>query len=204
MRPSDAVIPDSTGSGLSWAGLSLGAFVAAAFVSLPVATGFGGVLQVPDTAAVTVTWGCLAIGSVLGAGRFTFGRWLPVNVAALFVAAIGIGLAVGVDTTLRDWATARLGYYDPDQVWWSAGLFAALIGLATATFGVLVAPRGFAWWPAAFALAGAAGVLFVVLSNVPGLRDGIDPDSWPLAIWIGLGGTYALAAGALAVVRAMR
>ena len=202
MRMSDAVIPDSTASGLYWAGLSLGAFVAAAFVSLPVATGFGGVLRVPDTAAVTVTWGCLAIGSVLGAGRIAFGRWLPVNVAALFVAALGIGLAVGVDTTLREWATARLGYYDPDQVWWSAGLFAVLIGLATATFGVLVAPSGYARWPAAFALAGAAGVLFIVLSNVPGLGDGIDPQSWPLAIWIGLGGAYALAAGALAVVKA--
>lgn len=173
-------------------------------MSLPIATGFGGLLRVPDTAAFTVTWGCLAIASVLGAGRIAFGRWLPVSVAALFVAAMGIGLAVGVDTALRAWATARFGYYDPDQVWWSAGLFAVVIGVATATFGVLAAPRGYAWLPAAFALVGAAGVLFIVLSNVPGLRDGIDPESWPVAIWIGLGGAYALAAGALAVVRAKR
>jgi hypothetical protein len=182
----------------------VGAFVAAAFVSLPVATGFAGLLRVPDTAAFTVTWACLAIVAVLVAGRIAFGQWLPVNFAALSVAVIGIGLAVGVDTMLREWATARLGYYDPDQVWWSAGLFAVLIGLATATFGVIVAPRGYGWWPAAFALPAAAGVLFIVLSNVPGLRDGIDPQSWPLAIWIGLGGVYALAAGALAVVRARR
>jgi predicted lysophospholipase L1 biosynthesis ABC-type transport system permease subunit len=204
MRTPDAVIPRDTASGLSWAALSLGAFVAAAFVSLPVAIGFGGLLRVPETAAFISTWGCLAIVSVLGAGRIAFRGWLPVNVAALSVAAIGIGLAVGVDTTLHEWATARLGYYDPDQVWWSAGLFAVLIGLATATFGVLVAPRGYAWRAAAFALAGAAGVLFIVLSNVPGLRDGIEAESWPVAIWIGLGGAYALATAALAVFRAKR
>lgn len=204
MRTPDAVISRCRASGLSWAALSVGAFVAAAFVSLPVATGFGSLLPVPDTAAFISAWGCLAIVAVLGAGRIAFGRWLPVNVAALFVAALGIGLAVGVDTMLREWATARFGYYDPDQVWWSAGLFAVLIGLATATFGVLAAPRGYARWPAAFALAGAAGVLFIVLSNVPGLRDGIEAESWPVAIWIGLGGAYALAAGALSVVRAKR
>jgi hypothetical protein len=204
MRTSDAVILRGRAPGLTWAALTLGAFVAAAFVSLAIASGLGSLLRVPDTAAFTVTWGCLAMVSVLGAGRIAFGRWLPVSVAALSGAAVGIGLAAAVDTTLRDWATARFGYYDPDQVWWSAGLFALLIGLATATFGVLVAPRSYTRWPAAFALAGAAGVLFIVLSNVPGLRDGIEAESWPVAIWIGLGGAYALATAALAVFRAKR
>jgi hypothetical protein len=203
MRMSDEVIPRGTAAGLTWAAVSLGAFVAAAFVSLPVATGFGDLLRVPDTFAFTVIWGCLAIVSVLGAGRIAFGEWLRVNVTALSVAAVGIGLAVGVDITLHEWALARFGYYDPDQVWWSAGLFAVLIGLATATIGVLVAPSGYAWWPAAFALAGAAGVLFVVLSNVPGLRDGIEAESWPLAIWIGLAGVYAMAAAFLALAGAL-
>ena len=50
---------------------------------------------------------------------------------------------------------------------------------------------------------GAAGVAFIVLTNIPGLRDGIADDSWPLAVWIGLSGLYALVAAGVALRRAI-
>jgi len=46
-------------------------------------------------------------------------------------------------------------------------------------------------------------VAFIVLSNVPGLSDGIGDESWPLAIWVGLSGLYALGVAGLAIRRAM-
>jgi hypothetical protein len=33
----------------------------------------------------------------------------------------------------------------------------------------------------------------VLLSNVPGLQDGIEPESWPLAILIALSAAYTIA-----------
>jgi hypothetical protein len=87
-------------------------------------------------------------------------------------------------------------------VWWTAGLFAVLIGLATAAFGVVVAPRGTTGWPLAFVLLGATTTIFIVLGNVPGLGDGIEPESWPLAIWLGISGLYAAAVTIDCVIRA--
>ena len=45
------------------------------------------------------------------------------------------------------------------------------------------------------AQAGAAAlVLLIVIANMPGLGDGIEPESWPLAILIDLCGLYAVGA----------
>jgi hypothetical protein len=54
----------------------------------------------------------------------------------------------------------------------------------------------------AFVLLGAAATIFIVLGNAPGLGDGIEPESWPLAIWLGVSGLYAAAVTIACVVRA--
>lgn len=92
---------------------------------------------------------------------------------------------------------------EAEYVGWTAGLFAVLIGLAVAAFGALLAPKPVIGWPVSAVLLGAAGVAFILVTNIPGLGDGIADDSWPLAIWVGLSGLYALVAAGAAVRRAI-
>ncbi|HEY7525579.1 MAG TPA: hypothetical protein VIA82_01960 [Candidatus Limnocylindria bacterium] len=80
---------------------------------------------------------------------------------------------------------------DADYIGWTAGLFAVLIGLAVAAFGVFVAPRHAVRWPLACVVFGFALTAVIVAANVPGLSDGINPESWPLAIWLGISALYA-------------
>ena len=179
-----------------WTALSLASFLAAStgiFVVKTVGRLFAEVPHLVEMAEWSVVWGVLALVGVLVGGRLAFGRWLQVSVIALVIAGIGIALSAIVHVVLQQWAVARFGYYDAEFVWWTAGLFAVLIGLATSAFGVFVAPRGAANWPLAFVLLGGALATFIVLGNLPGLSDGIEPESWPLAIWLGISGLYAAA-----------
>lgn len=184
--------------------MSLVLFVASSMAIFAVSWVMSAFVEVPhlvEMAEWSVLWGALSLSGVLVAGRLAFGRWLQVSAVAFLLAGTGIFLSAIVNVVLQQWAVARFGYFDPDFVWWTAGLFAVLVGLATATFGVLVAPPGAAGWPLAFVLLGAAGVAFIVLGNVPGLGDGIEPESWPLAIWIGTSGLYAAAVTVASVIR---
>lgn len=118
------------------------------------------------------------------------------------LADAGITLSATVHVVLQQWAIARFGYMDADYIGLTAGLFAVLIGLATATFGVLVAPRGTAAWPLTFVLLGATLAILTILGNAPGLTDGIEPQSWPLAIWLGISGLYAVLVTIMSIERA--
>jgi hypothetical protein len=192
-------------AGLTWTVLSLALFVAAAFGVFPVSMVLR--LFVETTHALDMTlwsmvWAALAALGVLVAARVAFGTWPRVGPGGLAVVAIGTALSVGTHLTLQSWAEARFGYYDPDFIGWTAGLFAILVGLATAAFGVMVAPRGAAAWPLAFVLLGSAGVALVLAGNLPGLADGLAPDSWPLAAWLGASGLYAAGVTAASFTRA--
>jgi len=119
-------------------------------------------------------------------------------------AAIGIGLSAVVHVVLQQWEIERFGYPDPEFVGWTAALFGVLIGQATAHFGSQIAPRKSRGWPTAATVVGAAIGSLIVVSNLPGLEDGIRPESVPLAIWIAASGVYLLATTGLAVMRAFR
>ena len=56
-------------------------------------------------------------------------------------------------------------------------------------------------WPLAFVLLGAALVVWIVLGNLPGLADGIEPGSWPLAICLGISGLYAALVTTASLIR---
>jgi hypothetical protein len=193
--------------GLTWTVLSLVLFVAAAFGVFPVSMVlrlFVETTHALDMTLWSVVWASLAALGVLVAARIVFGTWPRVGPGAGAVVAIGTALSVGTHLTLQSWAEARFGYYDPDFIGWTAGLFAILVGLATAALGVMVAPRGAAAWPLAFVLLGSAGVAFVLAGNLPGLADGLAPDSWPLAAWLGASGLYAAGVTAASLVRTRR
>lgn len=198
---------DSVARGLAWTALSFAAFVGALFAVLPLMAAaqlFAAVPHMAQMAAWSVIWGVLSIIGVLMAARIALGVWLAVGSLAWLAAATGTGLSATVHTVLQQWEIARFGHIDPDLVGLTAGLFAVLIGLATAAFGTLVAPSSVRGWPAAATLAGSLGVLWIVLLNLPGLDDGLSPESQPLAIWLGLSAIYALVVGATAVTRLAR
>jgi hypothetical protein len=203
-RPVPMVSPDPLARGLAWTTLSLVAFVAALFavlLVLAVAELFAEIPHLAQMAMWSVTWGLLSVAGVLIAARIAFGYWLSVGPMAWGMAATGVVLSAIVHVVLQQWEIQRFGLVEPDSVGLTAGLFAILIALATAAFGTLVAPRGFRAWPAAVTIVGVIGVIAVVALNLPGLDDGLAPESLPLAFWLGLSVVYALAAAAFTIMR---
>ena len=200
--------PSSAGerwSSAAWAVVSFALFVASSlgiFVVNTVVRAFGDVPHTIEMAEWPIVWGALAVAGVLIAGRLVFGRWLRASVSAIVLAGVGIGLSAVVNVVLQQWAIARFGNMDADYIGWTAGLFALLIGVAVAAFGVFVAPPHVVRWPLAFVVFGFALTAVIVAANVPGLSDGIDPESWPVAIWLGISALYAAIVIAACVLRA--
>jgi hypothetical protein len=147
-------------------------------------------------------WGGLSLIGVLVSARLAFGAWLPLHPVGIGIAAIGVVLSAIVHVVLQQWKIARFGVPEAEYVGWTAGLFAVLIGLAVAGFGAFVAPKPVILWPLSAVLFGAAGAAFILVTNMPGLADGVADGSWPLAVWVGLSGLYALVAARAAVRRA--
>jgi len=192
--------------GLTWAALSFTLFAAALFAIFPISAVlnlFGEIAHPAMMVLWSVSWGILSVLGVLVAAQLAFGAWLRPSAVGMAIAATGIGLSAVLSVVLEQWATARYGYWDPDMIGWTAGLFALLIGLATAAFGALLVPRRLMGWPAAAVVIGVAAIAFVLASNVPGLADGIRADSWPLAIVIGLCGLYGVVVTGLVLRRAL-
>jgi hypothetical protein len=156
-----------------------------------------------DLAVVLALSGAASLVGVQLLGHALLARPLRRPGVDLLVPVFGVILAIAVELTLHEWAEARFGHYDGELIWWTAGLSPALILVAVASFGALVAPRG-ALAPPLLGLALAVtAVIFIVASNVPGLADGIDPGSWPLALTVGLAAAYAAGAAAFSLRRAL-
>jgi Na+-transporting NADH:ubiquinone oxidoreductase subunit NqrB len=176
--------------------LSFLGFTAALFATLPIVSEPAHVFgtdHLVQMAAWPVVWGTLSTCAVLLAARLVFGKWLRVTVASLLVAGLGIGLAAAVNYVLQRWELQRFGLTEPEFVGITAGLFAVLVGVAVAAFGVLVAQRPAAIWPYVAVVAGGSIALLIVFSNVPGLRDGIEIESWWLAVCVGGSALYLVA-----------
>ena len=150
-----------------------------------------------DLAGFLLLIGAFGIGAVLVAGRVAFGSWLDARPRHLVLPAAGVTLAIGVELALHEWATLSFGYYDWDIIGLTAGLSFAVVLIAVAWFGALVAPPGADAPPRIGLGLSAIPVFLVVVSNVPGLGDGIGPNSWPLALLVGLAAIYA--AGAVVI-----
>jgi hypothetical protein len=194
------------GRGLTWAALSFTLFIAALLAIFPISAVlrlFGEIPHLTMMVAWSVSWGALSALGVLVAARLVFGSWLRPPPLSLAIAAAGIGLSAAINVVLQQWAIARYGYWDPDFVGLTAGLFALLIGLSTAAFGAFLVPPRHIGWPLLAVGLGFAMTVTVVASNLPGLADGIRPDGWPLAAVIGLCGLYALVTTGLVLRRAL-
>ena len=153
-----------------------------------------------DLAGFLLLIGAFEMGAVLAAGRVAFGSWLEARPRQLILPAAGIALAIGIELALHEWARSSIGYYDWDFIGWTAGLSFSVVFVAVAWFGSTVAPRGATTPPRIGLGLSAFLVVLIVVSNVPGLGDGIDPKGWPLAILVGLSAAYAIGA----VITSMR
>ena len=194
------------GRGLTWAALSFALFVAALLAIFPISAVLNLFGEIPHAALMalwSVSWGVLSVLGVVLAAQLAFGTWLRPRPLGLGIAAVGIALSTVLIVVLEQWAIARYGYWDPDLIGSTVALSALLIGLSTAAFGAFAAPRRHIGWPLVAVSLGFATTASVVASNVPGLADGIRPDSWPLAVVIGLCGLYALVTTGLVVRRAL-
>jgi hypothetical protein len=147
-----------------------------------------------DLAAFLLLTFAFGIGAVLVAGRVAFGRWLVVRRGYLVLPVAGVGVGIGVELALHEWAEASIGYYDSDFIGWTAGLSFSMVLVAVGWFGVTVAPPEAAAPPRIGLALSAILVVLIVVSNVPGLEDGIGPNSWPLAILVGSSAIYAISA----------
>ena len=183
----------------AWGAMSTAAWIASFFVAFGVMAGAGTLGLLPsdlgglraDLAVFLALFGIIAAAGAIGAGRLAFGRWPAVRAQDALVPLIGLALAVAVELALHEWADARFGYYDAEMVWWTAGLSITMVALAVATFAAVIAPRGSALPPLLAQVVAATVVGLIVLSNVGGITDGIEPASWPLAVLVGSCGLYA-------------
>ena len=147
-----------------------------------------------DLAGFLLLIGAFGVGAVLVAGHVAFGRSLAVRPGHVVLPAIRIAIGIGIELAIHEWARLSIGYYDSDFIGWTAALSISVVLVAVAWFGVMVAPR-WATAPPRIGLGlSAVIVVLIVLSNLPGLNDGIGPNSWPLAILVGLAAIYATVA----------
>ena len=203
--------PTSRAAPWQWAALSVVAWIASfftAFLLMAAARTLGLLVGDPfglrvDLGFLLALHGLLAAGGVLGAGRLVFERLPLPDARHLVLPAAGLALAIAVELGLHEWAEARFGYYDAEMVCWTAGLSLALVALAVATFATQVAPRSSALPPLLAQVAAATIVALIALSNVGGITNGIEPESWPLAILVGLAAAYATGAVVIGVKRVL-
>jgi len=141
-----------------------------------IAPDFGGVRH--DLALLLALHGILAAAGVLGASRLVFERWSVVRIADGIILLVGLCLAVAIELVLHEWLEVR---YRSNDTWDIVGPTALLAQVMASVV-----------------------VGLIVLSNVGGVLDGVEPESWALAVLVGLSAVYATAAVFIGVRRVAR
>lgn len=164
-----------------------------------------GLLSHPESLGVwAISW-VLGSGLIaLAAARVVFGRWLDVSQAAWLLLIVGAIVSAAVEVVLAQWTIAKFGMNDSELVGPMWYLFGFLAGVAVAGFGVQVAPRAAAWVPLLCVVGGAVIGISIILSNVPGLADGLGRHSGPLAVVTVAAALYIGAVGVLSLLRLRR
>jgi hypothetical protein len=145
-----------------------------------------------DLALLNGTMGLLGTAAVLAAARLAFATWPHITLRLLILPVAGIGIAIAQELVLHEWAEVHVGQYDFDNMLPTAVLSWTTILVAAGCLAVLVAPSCAALVPMLGLTAAVGYVCWIALANAPGLADGIEADSWPLAILIGLAAVYAV------------
>jgi hypothetical protein len=164
-----------------------------------------GVLTHPSSLGVwAFTW-VLASGLLaLVAARLGFGQWLEVRPGAWLILLTGAVVSAATVTILADWTIAKFGMNESELVGPMSLLFGVIAGVAVAAFGVQVAPRGAAWSPLLAVAGGAVIGASIILSNIPGLADGLGRHSGPLAVVTVVAAAYIGGVGLASLARLRR
>jgi hypothetical protein len=146
-----------------------------------------------------------AWGAVTAVLAVPVGSWLVPNVrfGRLGWLLLGAGLALAAMTTalVDEFVRARFGLFEPRATGFTIFAGPALVAIALAGWAAVAVPRR---QRAALSLATAAaatGFGLAVLPSLPGLSDGIDAASVPLAIVLGLDAVFSVLATVLVLVR---
>jgi len=183
-------------AGMVWALLSVLAFgigLVLSMVILGFLEGTIGLTHRVGLGAWPVMWGVIAIVGCLGAAELALSVRPQITLAAAGAALAGLALATATQVVLFDWSVARFGVLDSDFVGPTAGMFALLVAMATASFATFIAPASVVAWPAVVTMITGALAVAVGASNVPGLGDGIGPGGLPLAAVLASDALYAVA-----------
>ena len=188
---------------LTWGLVSFFAFIGVLYALMPPVGQFEQ-LGVPHGMALAIWalgWVLVTGMFVLLAARVAFGSWPTVLPAGFLVLLVGAFVSAANLWVVVDWSIARYGASDPDYVGPTMGLFAVVAATAVAGFGVQVAPRWAVWAPLLALTGGIVLAVSILLTNVPGLANGLAPDSGPLAV---VSIAAAMYVGAVAIVSAVR
>ena len=191
----------------AWAILSFGGFVAAIYALLWPVAQLEQVTGLPHPVPLGIWAFGWALGSgllALVAGRLVFGEWLEVRPAAWPILLCGAAVSATTVSILADWTIAKFGMNESDLVGPMSLLFGVIAGVAVAGFGVQVAPRRAVWSPLLVVAGGAVAGGLIILSNVPGLADGLGRHSGPLAVVTVAAALYIGAVAVLSLVRLRR
>lgn len=192
---------------LAWGLLSFAGFVAAiSGLVWPVA-------QLEQTVGLShplnlgvwaLAWAASSGLLALLAGRLVFGEWPEARPAAWLILLGGAAVSAATVTILADWTIAKFGMNESDLLGPMSLLFGVIAGVAVGGFGVQVAPRWAAWSPFVAVAGGAVIGVAIILSNVPGLADGLGSHSGPLAVVTAISALYIGAVAVLSFARLRR
>ena len=157
-------------------------------IGLPVQAGELG-LSVRN-AIQPLVWGLLVAGISAPIGRrlvpgirYSRDGWL--------VLIAGLALASVTWLLIEEFVRLRMSYFDTEYVGFAILAWPALVAIALCGWAALAVPRGSSV-PLAIALViAAAGLSIALLPSIPGVADGIDADSIPLAITFVIDLAYA-------------
>ena len=176
----------------TWATASVLAYLAAPFAAIVIVTPFLAGDTPLGQFIVTAVWTLLAAGGVVLAARVAFGAWPRVSAEAGILLATGAAFAAAVQAALHAWASYRFGYFDADLLGPTVLFVAVVVAVSVAGFGAMIAPRGAALPPLLAVAAGTAIAAVSLLGNLPGLADGLDPESVVPAAIIGGAAAYVV------------
>ena len=148
-----------------------------------------------------VSWVLASGGLALLIGRRVLGTRLLIPLVGWVILAVGAVVSGAQSVVLAEWAAGRFGYYDPEYVGPTVLLFGIVAGVAVGGFGVQVGPRWALAAPLSATFGGVALAALITILNLPGLANGLAPDSWALAVTIVASAVYIGAVGIVSVPR---
>jgi hypothetical protein len=191
--------------------LSAGTFLVGGIATLILATAFETLVLVPAgvvagagslthgimLAGHVTLWGLIS-GSITLVGARMLAAGSPISRRARWLFIIGILAAAGLQFAVHEYGRARFDYFDPSAVGPTSLLPLVLVAMTTAWVGVLVSRARVAIVWAAFGLSSLSALAIFAL-NLPGIDDGIEAGSLPLAVAIALAGLVGMAYWAVAL-----